>query len=611
LLGICVAGGFLALPAYAPSQDLDLAILVGIAGVGALGLGMLTGYAGQISIGQAGLLGVGGFVAGVTSTRLGWGFIPAVVLGACAGGVVGLILALPAARLRGLYLVLATLGFHYVAVYGVTEYQSYVNSTAALTGLTLRTPTLLGLKVDSYTKWFYLVAVIVAITYWYCHNVTRTRPGRAWVAMRDRDVVAAALGVNVVRAKVAAFVLSSVLASLSGVLLVYYNGAASAGTYTLTLAISYLVMVVVGGMGSNTGALLGALFVIGVPRLLTSIFDSVGFSAQVQAADLGPAQLFLFGMIMTAFLIFEPGGCVALVRRLARGRGVHVSTRVEPARERLEPARENDNAENAGGAIRRNGAELLVVEDLALVYQGVITAVRHVSLSVSKGEIVGLVGPNGAGKTSTLVAIAGLTRTMGAAMPHGQVWLGGKRIDSNLPHRVAESGLTLIPEGRNVFPNLRVDENLRASGNATRRKGAGMIDIPEVYELFPALAVRRGQLAGYLSGGERQMLAIAMALVGSPKVLLIDEMMLGLSPAMSNLLSGVVRRLRDELGLSMLVVEQNGELLRGLADYIYLMVSGEVIAHGEPGRLVGSDDLETAYLGATSRVTAATTGRPQ
>lgn len=583
-----VLAAIAAFPAYASSQYVDLAILVAIAAIGALGLSMVTGYAGQLSIGQAGLLGIGGFVAGISSSQLGLGFIPALVLGVLAGAVVGLILGLPAVRLRGLYLVMSTLGFHYVAAYGLTQYQAHVNATAALTGLTTKPPDIFGFVVDTEMRWFYLAVILAVLTFWFCHNVTRTRSGRAWVALRERDLAAAALGVNVAREKLAAFVLSSALAALAGVLLVYYNGAVSADTYTVTLAISYLVMIVIGGMGSNIGAILGAIFVIGFPRLLTSLFGYLGFSPQVQAVDLGPAQLLVFGVVMTAFLLYEPGGLTVVVQRVVRR-----SRRKAPS----DPPAGAVESHALRAAPRATTSDLLVVEGLALTYQGVVQAVRDVSLSVAPGEIVALVGPNAAGKTSTLTAIAGIPRTLDAKIVRGRAVFRGERIDGMSPQHVAAKGVTLIPERRNTFPALRVEENLRASGPSSRRRDGSMLTLDEVYELFPPLAARRNHLAGYLSGGERQMLAIAMAMMGTTEMLMIDEMMLGLSPMMSNVLGGIVRRLRDERGLSVLIVEQNPQLVRDLADYVYVVDDGRIIGGGTPAELVESEEVERAYIG--------------
>ncbi len=303
-------------PYYLNEKYIDLLDQSGIAILGALGLSILTGYAGQISLAHAGLFGIAGFAAGIGSSRLGLSFVPAILLAMLVGAFVGFVLGLPALRLRGLYLVLATLAFHFVAIFAITEYQSYLNKTVALAGLTLPYPSLGFTKLTTLGHWFYFLFVVDAIAVLYCINLVRTRPGRAWVAVRDRDLVAASLGVHVLRAKLAAFVFSSALASAAGALLVYYNGAVSSETYTFNLAITYLVMVIVGGLGSTTGAIFGAIFVTMSLRLITFAFESVGTSSASQTNYLIPGQGIVFGVIMLIFLVFEPRGLIGLWNRV-------------------------------------------------------------------------------------------------------------------------------------------------------------------------------------------------------------------------------------------------------------------------------------------------------
>jgi branched-chain amino acid transport system ATP-binding protein len=236
---------------------------------------------------------------------------------------------------------------------------------------------------------------------------------------------------------------------------------------------------------------------------------------------------------------------------------------------------------------------LLQVERLEVVYHHVAIAVQDVTLSVPERAIIALLGTNGAGKTTTLRAISGFLGLDNAAITEGQVTFLGRVVNGQTPHARAREGLVLIPERTKVFETLTVQENLAALVRGSR-PGPGL-DV--VFDLFPVLAQRRSQLAGYLSGGERQMLAIATALLCRPVVLLIDELSPGLAPRVVDELMQLVRRLRDELGLAVLLVEQNVGAALEIADYGYVMENGRVVYDASPERLLAHQDIQEFYLG--------------
>jgi branched-chain amino acid transport system ATP-binding protein len=231
----------------------------------------------------------------------------------------------------------------------------------------------------------------------------------------------------------------------------------------------------------------------------------------------------------------------------------------------------------------------LVVEDV-VVRHGAVTAVRGVSLTVERGEIVGLIGPNGAGKSSTLHAI------MGAVPPvAGDVRLNGRSLVRRRPEEVARSGVALVPEGRRIFADLTVTENLRL-GLAGRRKRAGTsADLERVYELFPVISESRQRRAGTLSGGQQQQLAIARALVADPQVLLLDEPSLGLAPRLVDLVFEALAEIRDR-GLAILLVEQRAQRTVALADRSHVLSNGELRLTLGPESADDTAALVSAYL---------------
>jgi branched-chain amino acid transport system ATP-binding protein len=233
---------------------------------------------------------------------------------------------------------------------------------------------------------------------------------------------------------------------------------------------------------------------------------------------------------------------------------------------------------------------LLEVKDLAVSY-GAITALTGVSLTVGKGEIVALIGANGAGKTSTLRAVSGMLRPKA-----GAVTLGGKAIAGKKSHELVPLGMAHAPEGRGIFLNLTVDENLTLGAYLRTDNDGIEADRQKGFALFPRLLERRDQRAGTLSGGEQQMLAVARALMSRPQLLLLDEPSLGLAPQVIEKIFSILRTVNEQ-GMSILLVEQNAHLALGLCHYAYVLETGAVVMEGTGKALLQSDDIKKAYLG--------------
>jgi branched-chain amino acid transport system ATP-binding protein len=235
-------------------------------------------------------------------------------------------------------------------------------------------------------------------------------------------------------------------------------------------------------------------------------------------------------------------------------------------------------------------APLLEVRDLRVTY-GHVEAVRGVSLSVEEGRIVTLIGPNGAGKTSLLSALAGLVRPAG-----GTVRLGGREVTGVAAHEAVAAGLSLVPEGRAILGRMTVEENLRLAGELRRGRAEVGAAIAEQYRRFPILGERRRLPAGTLSGGQQQMLAFARALVARPRILLLDEPSMGLSPLLVQQVFEMVQAIHRE-GATILLVEQNARLALSIADRAYVLERGRVVLEGPSGELAQDPRVRAAYLG--------------
>lgn len=303
------------LPHLLSVQNVRIAFAVSVAMLGAAGLHVLVGRAGQISLASSAFLAIGAFTVILFNDLVGLGFFPAILSAGVVGGALGAVLALPALRLRGLYLILATLGFYWIVWFAVSEYEG-TKGLESLTGLILPAPTVLGLTLNSPVRWYYFLLVVHLCVILIILNLKRTKYDRAWVAVRDREVMARALGVSSGLYKIIAFALSSAIISVAGALGAYTIGSVSSSYYTVDLGIQYLALLVIGGLGSLFGAYLGAAFIVSVPHLIVFAFDIVNASAQAQSQYLPALQSGVFGGLMILFLIFEPQGMVGIWLRL-------------------------------------------------------------------------------------------------------------------------------------------------------------------------------------------------------------------------------------------------------------------------------------------------------
>jgi len=247
----------------------------------------------------------------------------------------------------------------------------------------------------------------------------------------------------------------------------------------------------------------------------------------------------------------------------------------------------------------KNG-NLLDVNNIEVVYHDIIQVLRGVSLNVPEGGIVALLGTNGAGKTTTLRAISGLLKPENGFIKEGHIHFRGVDITNRLGTEVVRQGAVMVPEGRRVFKHLTVEENIRA-GSITRKDGAASVraDLKLMREHFPRLARVSNRLAGYCSGGEQQMIAIARALMARPRMLMLDEPSLGLAPLLVREIFENITRINQEMKTTILVVEQNAKVALEVSNYAYIMESGKIVLEGTSKELKNNPDVKEFYMGVT------------
>ena len=291
-----------------------LACVLGIHVISAAGLNIMTGYTGLISLGHAAFMGVGCYSAAYFAQR-GLPFYLTIPLGGLVAAILGLVVGVPSLRIKGLYLAVATLAMQFILVFVFREWESV---TGGVRGVNVPNASLFGFELDNDFRMYYVIAFCAIVLLIGARNLFRTRIGRAFIAIRDKDISAEVLGINLFRYKLTAFAIGSFYAGVAGALLGYFYRAMTPEYFTLTLSIFYLAAIIVGGLGSMLGTILGALFMTLVPELLRAVVSFIAQWAPRAVEILSPMQEMVFGILIIGFLVFEPHGLTEIWRRVRR-----------------------------------------------------------------------------------------------------------------------------------------------------------------------------------------------------------------------------------------------------------------------------------------------------
>jgi len=295
----------LAFPFFANRYALTLANQIGIAVIGAIGLNILVGYTGQISLGQGGFMAVGAYAAGILSARLGMPWWASTIAACFITAFVGILFGVPSLRLKGLYLAIATLAAQVIILWVVTHWKVL---TGGVDALVVPTPMLFGIKMSSDFNFYWLVWGLVIIATIAAVNLFRTHWGRAFIAIRDQDIAASVMGVDLFKYKLLAFAISSFYVGLAGALIAHYRSIVTWERFTIDVSVLYLAMIIIGGLGSITGSYLGAIFMTLLPAVLSNLGSAVKDKFPAIDSLIPFIQQGAFGLVIILFLIFEPEG---------------------------------------------------------------------------------------------------------------------------------------------------------------------------------------------------------------------------------------------------------------------------------------------------------------
>jgi branched-chain amino acid transport system permease protein len=582
-----------AFPFFADSYWLYLAVGCLIFAVIACGQDLLVGMAGQASFGGAAFMAIGAYAV-AEGAKWHLTAVGALALAAVAGAVIGFIVGLPSLRLKGFYLLLSTLALQAVVSFLGAQYQGKSGA-----GIGVDPPSIGSFVLDNERDQYFASAVILVLVALFLRRLYRGTPGRAWRAIHESELAASSVGVQVVWWKLSAFVWSSTITALGGGMYAYYVTYVSISTFSVSLAVSLLTIVFVGGRqslgGVSVGAVLVTLLPAGIQQLSSHLSSGSSFGSYL-SQHAGIIDTGIFAIALFAVLVLAPDGLAGITRTVARLAARTIEQRL---RKRNQPqlALSNDpdllaepriGGLPAAAPLARADA-ILIYDNVSVRYANGAIGIENASLAVARGSFTAIFGRNGAGKTSLLRAAVGFLPTEHVRVS-GSVLLDGRPLDKLGPGRRGVAGVILVPERDKAFPTLTVREHLQL---------VGAKDAQDVLDLFPPLKQRSSSVGAMLSGGERQMLAIATSVARRPKVLLVDEMSLGLAPIIVTQVLEQLLEAKRELGLTVVVVDQDVNSMLRVSDSICVVEESTVGGLHDADQL-SVDDLGIALIGSSA-----------
>lgn len=556
--------------------------------VAVLGLNILTGYAGQASFGQAGFVAIGAYTSALLSVRVGLPFWIGLAAGPAVAAGVGALLALPAMRARGPFLVMITTGFGLAAWAVAANWVPVTGGPMGISGIPR--PSLLDLPFDS-RAYFYLAAAIALVLHIFTDNLMGSRWGRTLVALRDAPLAAESLGVNTALWKTAAFSLCAAYGGVAGVLMAHRTGFINSDSFTVYVSLSYVMVIIFGGLGTKFGPLVGTLVLGALPQVFAPLYDYYNI---------------IFGTVVLLVLVLYPDGLVGLLMRL-----VPIRLRAERGKETLvaQPWRVTPR----GGATGMVDT-LLEIDHVTMAFGG-LRALEGVKVSIQPGHVHGLMGPNGSGKTTLVNVITGFY-----APTSGRVLFKGQDITRLRPHAIARLGIARTFQTPQLFGELTTLENVLIGFHTHMRAGflAHLLHTPGAAEEEETFASRALGLLDFfglreqatvparnLAYGHQKLLEIARSMALQPSVLIMDEPAGGSGPAEIAQVREAVNRLKAA-GITVLMIEHHTDLLLGITDRVTVLDFGRKIADGLPAVVRRDQRVVEAYLGRQEAIVDAT-----
>jgi branched-chain amino acid transport system ATP-binding protein len=561
LLGVCIfilrANGY----------ELYIVALVGLTTIVGVGLNVLLGMTGQISLGHAAFYAIGAYVVGILTTKLDWTFWTTLPLAGVVAGVAGVLLAIPALRVRGPYLAMVTIAFGFVVEQGAAEWDGLTGGWNGLLGIPL--PNLFGFNFSEREMALLVLCFTVLSLYLYA-RLSASPWGKAMRAVRDSEIASQSIGLDPTLIRAAAFAISAIAAGFAGGLFASVTNFISPESFPFFQSILFLLAVMIGGADRLLGPLVGALVVVLLPEILS-------FLAQY--------RLLFVGLLLLLVLRLAPAGFVGLATELIKER------KLSPTATR----RRDVMAYLSTGSTGRS----LSASDLSVNFGGV-RAVNNLCFDARPGDITSIIGPNGAGKSTVLNLVCGFY-----SPDSGIVRLGEADITRMATHSIAQQGIARTYQTTQLFTNMTVLDNVLIALRRGRL-GAGTIlswgrdlnhqELAESLLAFVGYRAPLGQLAGALPHVDKRVVELARALAIQPSVLALDEPAAGLDPGDTARIGDLLRKVA-RTGITVILVEHDMNLVMSVSDRVIVLDAGAKIAEGPPAQVAADPHVLKAYLG--------------
>lgn len=559
----------------------DVVVTSGIYFILVMSLDLLYGYAGLLSLGHIGFFAIGAYAVGIMAKHAGMGFFTSAFIALAVNTGLGLLLGWVFLRLRGSYFMLGTLAFGLVVHALLTVWYSVTGGDGGLGGVPR--PELFGRPLASDTGFGALVWIVALVLFWLAVNLTRSRIGRALLAIRSDEVSAASAGINVARLKISVFAISAVYASIGGSLFAAYYGTLHPASFSMSSLLNLLLMMFFGGEGTIWGGLLGATLLQLLPDLLGPFHNS---------------KILISGILFSIIIFFLPQGVAGEIERLIARRF---------ARTPAAPVEVPPVGVHAGANARAD--VLLATEDVSRSFGGLL-AVDAVTIQMKRGRIKGLIGPNGAGKSTFLNLISGVLRSQ-----RGRIVFDGHELTSLRPDQIARLGLQRTFQHERLFTKMTVIENVMVG--CERGSDGRLADLVGCALAWPrtlreeqrareearawldhiGLGDRADATVADLPHGLRKLVEIGRAMAARPSLLLLDETAAGLNESEKERFKKLIRGICDS-GVTVVIVEHDIDFIMSICDEVVVMNFGQIIADGSPAHVLKDQAVLEAYLGA-------------
>jgi len=554
-------------------------------------LNLIMGYVGVISMGHAVFSAIGAYTAALISIHLGYNFFIGMAAGFVLAAIVGALLAIPSLRVRDEYLIVFTVGFQMVAyefmltARGITEGQGGIPN--------IPTPRLFGFEFNTPLRFLPLAFVTGLVCFSVVWRLVHSPFGRVLKAIREDESACRALGKNTLKFKVLVFALGGGIAAIAGSSMAYFVTFVSPVSFSIEISIFIIVMVILGGEANFWGPLVGAAILVGLPEVLRFVPGAAGVVDVLR-------EIF-YGLILMLMMIFRPQGILPEYAAQAKEFEMPADAPVDG----------NGGSRDDKGNLSLPGGKtvstpILEIKGLSKSFGG-LQAVKDASLMLSSGRVTGLIGPNGCGKTTIFNLITGFLDA-----DSGKVYIHGKEITGRAPHKLMDDGLVRSWQDIRAFKDMTVLDNVRVA--RPRQSGERILSLffspwqlareerenygkALGYLKMVGLLDKAGHLAGNLSTAEQKLVALARLMATECPVLLLDEPTSALDPESVERIIKLIRNIAKQGQKTILLIEHNLDVVRGLVEEAYFMGEGRVLANGDPASLMADPRLAEVYFG--------------